>query len=821
MRFGKRGKNPLSWGWRAAGAQEEQPQEPDASTPSELPEQPLPPELTVAPSTPPEAPRTAKEGRVVTSDPTQRLLTSLGRFQRQFMKARDGAPQAQWSDECMNHLIQGVEIALEQEWGDLVEALTETGRILQTYEDAGRANQCVPFLADSYEILCLMVGDLIVDKVRTGVMRKWRDRYQSALEELAADGLTLLEDDEDRGGYGLSRSSADALPDSDMPPVEREAEATPVSESSAESEAGLLGELPPLRMLEPQAPSAPEQDPYFDQYETPSSQNDTWQTPASESGTSPWDADLAGVHEEPGSTGATAEKPFESESPFDDIENHFDNSSPAAAPALSRDLAEILDAFCDGLAQLENDPEGSLGTVFLSMDDTLSTLRDRARLLGWNGSASACDAMARLCSKASERQGLYSDRFFEIAYAFSGVYGEIQDRQDDPQLNSWVAELNQLLDQWSASEAAPAISAATPEPDTSPFELPDNLGSSLESAIADVPSFDDVALGPVSGDVPQDLSAEISTGPGEDAVAAVPSEPVSPEVTETSAEQSDTAPDSSWSGNNEASESGEAMSSSGTVPEREATPPQPPVEFVEISSAEPQRVVPAPLDDPASQLLDTARQAVASGSSSDAKMLAMQAAASIARAQAKEAEARVRQAEVRLQETAKSIELARKQVQEAEVQVTDAEIRVDEGKEALAERGRHTHGVMGSLDGIRSRISDLDRRIQELQAQREEAVRQQGAAETALDEARQQESEVRAHLDSLKNAEQMARVRLEDSRGQVKLLQRKQAEIEAIMERARESLTRHRESMADIEKTIEVIRSAETGDGLNGNDLLF
>src|SRR5690606_365585 len=73
-----------------------------------------------------------------------------------------------------------------------------TGRVLQTYENAGRANECVPFLADSYEILCLMVGDLIVDKVRSGVIRKWRERYQVALEDIAAKGLVLVRDEEDR-----------------------------------------------------------------------------------------------------------------------------------------------------------------------------------------------------------------------------------------------------------------------------------------------------------------------------------------------------------------------------------------------------------------------------------------------------------------------------------------------------------------------------------------------------------------------------------------------------------------------------------------------
>lgn len=144
------------------------------------------------------------EETALTGDPTQHLLTALGRFQRQVSKAESGAPQESWSDECMNQLIRGIEIAHGQNWDGVQEALTDTARILQSYEDAGRAQACVSFLQDSYEILCLMVGDLIVDNVRSGVLQKWRDRYQQALSDLAKAGLSLVEDEEEEGAAAES-----------------------------------------------------------------------------------------------------------------------------------------------------------------------------------------------------------------------------------------------------------------------------------------------------------------------------------------------------------------------------------------------------------------------------------------------------------------------------------------------------------------------------------------------------------------------------------------------------------------------------------------
>lgn len=138
---------------------------------------------------------TPREQASLGADPTQRLLTALGRFQRQVNKAESGVPQHLWTDECMEQLIEGISIAHENDWHDVKEALTDTARVLQSYEEAGVAPSAVSFLQDSYEILCLMVGDIIVDNVRSGVMNKWRQRYDHALNDLAQHGVSLIDDD--------------------------------------------------------------------------------------------------------------------------------------------------------------------------------------------------------------------------------------------------------------------------------------------------------------------------------------------------------------------------------------------------------------------------------------------------------------------------------------------------------------------------------------------------------------------------------------------------------------------------------------------------
>ncbi|MFA6239655.1 MAG: hypothetical protein WC655_01925 [Candidatus Hydrogenedentales bacterium] len=760
--FGRRTKRPLPWSRRDRDTE-------TRPTPNDPGSEDLPSASASTadaegfPATDIGSEPTSWGDKPVTSDPTQRLLTALGRFQRQFLKAKEGAPQEQWSDECMNHLIQGVEIALEQDWADIVEALGETGRILQTYEDVGRANQCVPFLADSYETLCLMVGDLIVGKTRSGAIVKWRERYEMAVEDATAAGLSLVEDED---GESPPRRSPEARKATQPPvltvvppPQEQPQNAEPARGIwSAEQKFGVprgaeqefsgvstppppapargfgltpLGELPPLKpVVVPEAriapPPLPEQTvddrgTLFEEIPSGDSEADLVDIP-----------ELPEMGEEPLLDLASFATATDQETP-----NDVDPEPEEQGRRLSVDVVELLDTLCDGLARIENEPDGSLSTVFLAMDDGLATLQDRARQLGWHGSVLACRTMASLCEAMSKRRSVRDDKFFELAYAFGGVYGEAQSRTDDASLTTWQNECNGLIEAWSStSEPAEALH---------------------ETSISEIAEI-------------QETASDIPTIEAEGGDAAV----------------------------NDLHE----------------------LESVEPASAYRPAEQPGE-DDSAASLLDTARQAVAGGSIADAKFYAMRAAVSIAKKQVAETETRVRTLELRHQECARNIEVAREQVQQAEVSVADAERQAVEGTESLGERGRHAEGVQSSLDGIQSRIDDLEEKIRDLQQQLEEAERQHAATQTALEEARAQEASAATRLDELKGGEQQARVQLEDARQQVKVHQRRLTEIEAAMEKSREVLTRQRASVAEIEQTIEQVRTAETGDEARADELLF
>ena len=141
-------------------------------------------------------PQTAPAGDmdIAENDPTQKLLTILGRFQR--IVARAEAGQDVWSDDCMAQLLCACEVCVGQRWGDMLESVTDTARILQSYEDADRQRESLPFLGASYELLCLMAGDLMVDSVRPSVMSKWREHYAMEVVHLAGVGVRLIQDDD-------------------------------------------------------------------------------------------------------------------------------------------------------------------------------------------------------------------------------------------------------------------------------------------------------------------------------------------------------------------------------------------------------------------------------------------------------------------------------------------------------------------------------------------------------------------------------------------------------------------------------------------------
>jgi hypothetical protein len=226
-------------------------------------------------------------------------------------------------------------------------------------------------------------------------------------------------------------------------------------------------------------------------------------------------------------------------------------------------------------------------------------------------------------------------------------------------------------------------------------------------------------------------------------------------------------------------------------------------------------------DNSPQHLLDTARLAVSDGKVADAKLLALQAAVRIASVQADEAEARLKDTEARLKEGTKAIDAGRQAVKQAEQEVSATEERVSECKQRLDARSTRTAEVAKEVEGLQEQITQLDDKLREIQAQRDLAEQQRLEAETNLEKARANESAVKAELERQTESEREARVALEDARQNVKALQRKRAEIESAMEKARELLVRRKASVTDIQETIDAIRSAEDGDSADPDELLF
>lgn len=172
----------------------------------------------------------------VSGDPIQQLFTTLGKFHRQLNKAQHAPNGEGWCDECMNELMAGLEISIAREWTPIRDALIDTARILHSYEQVGKAGLCVPFLKDSYELLSLMVGDLIVDTVRAGVKQKWREHYTKAVGELQSRDIPLVEDEgHETSSPSLAKAPA-PQPTIEQPVTSTEKQATVIAPTEESDE---------------------------------------------------------------------------------------------------------------------------------------------------------------------------------------------------------------------------------------------------------------------------------------------------------------------------------------------------------------------------------------------------------------------------------------------------------------------------------------------------------------------------------------------------------------------------------------------------------
>ncbi len=135
----------------------------------------------------------SRDNSMAQTDPTQSLFSALGRFCRHFTRAQS-SPSSSWPGECMQELTASLKVCLDQNWVSLQRALIDTARVLSSYERAGRAVECLPFLQKSHDILSLMVGDLILDRVTDLSRYGWTDHYSRALVTLKNRGIELIDD---------------------------------------------------------------------------------------------------------------------------------------------------------------------------------------------------------------------------------------------------------------------------------------------------------------------------------------------------------------------------------------------------------------------------------------------------------------------------------------------------------------------------------------------------------------------------------------------------------------------------------------------------
>ena len=191
MRFGKQNKTWAAFGRKLFGENSApEPEPPVEEETARAAEAPVP---EMEEQVMPEEPFTPQPG--TSNDPSQAVLISLGRFKRHIQHATGAPEHAQWPGECLQELLKILNIAAESGWDTLREAVTDTARVLCSYERARRTAQCLPFLRACDDALSMMIGDIIIDNETPTVRMAWQKHYQGALEVMRRDGIALVEDD--------------------------------------------------------------------------------------------------------------------------------------------------------------------------------------------------------------------------------------------------------------------------------------------------------------------------------------------------------------------------------------------------------------------------------------------------------------------------------------------------------------------------------------------------------------------------------------------------------------------------------------------------
>ncbi len=359
--------------------------------------------------------------------PDQQLLGVLGAVREAAQAVVNGRAKRFWADECMNQLILGVEVALGQGWGELVDAFTDAGRILQSYEAGGKPSQAAPYLVDAYDLMCALVGDAVNGGSTPALAAQWRARYQKEVAQLEKAGFNLVNDEYDAAAEDsddpfafpdLSNNIVRLRPQDDLP---------------------TLDELPPLdTMLGGAAAAKAQPQPQKPRVDAtpPSARIDAVR--------------VAHVEE------ARAQQAAEA----------AERATPAARAGVqpSRVVVEFIDRICDEVGGL---PHRSEGDRFLSMEmiqGGIAALKREAVKDGYATSAELCDEMLKACLFTGQGPAPVDELFTDLAFGFCGVFVEAMGNPASENVSEWRVECTALLEEWLEIATRPDAPAATAGP---------------------------------------------------------------------------------------------------------------------------------------------------------------------------------------------------------------------------------------------------------------------------------------------------------------------------------------------------------------------
>lgn len=354
--------------------------------------------------------------------PVQQLLGVLSTMRETAQSVVDGRASSLWADECMNHLILGVEVSLGQGWNDLVDAFTDAGRILQSYENGDKAGQAAPYLVEAYDIMCALVSDAMSDTSQPELVNQWRTRYQKEVAALEMAGFELVTDDdagadEADDAFAFPEISKDAVklrPQDDLP---------------------TLDELPPLdSMLGSASPS---------KSQPPAQKQRVDATPPA----SRVDAERVARVEEARQQVA-AEATSAKNQPADD-----DITVGGVQP--SNIVVELVDRICEELGGLSRRSEDDRALAIEMIQGGITALKREAGKDRHTISSELCDEMLKACTFLAQGHAEIDERFTDLGFAYCGVYVEAMGNPTSENVSEWRAECANLIEEWLEAATRP------------------------------------------------------------------------------------------------------------------------------------------------------------------------------------------------------------------------------------------------------------------------------------------------------------------------------------------------------------------------------